>query len=132
MLKALQRFLTFTLFAILGLFLLYQGFEYWRERDSMPPGTTIAGVDVSGMNAEETAVAIQTSYSQPVIIYHNNERIELSPLETGFSLNLDAMISEAQAAMADQDLWMGYLRFVLGRPLEPLGIEPLEPTHVDL
>lgn len=132
MLKALQRFLTLTLIALLGLFLLYQGFLFWRERDSMPPGTKIAGVDVSGMNAEETAVAIQTQYSQPVAIYHNNERIELSPLDTGFSLNLDAMISEAQAALADKDVWMGYLRFVLGRPLEPLGIEPLEPVHVEL
>lgn len=132
MLKALQRFLTLTLIALAGLFLLYQGFLFWRERDSMPPGTTIAGVDVSGMNNEETAVAIQTAYSQPVIVYHNDERIELSPLETGFSLNLDAMISEAQAAMAGRELWMDYLRFVLGRPLEPLGIEPLEPVHVEL
>ena len=132
MLKALQRFLTYTLVAVLGLFLLYQGFMYWRGRDNMPPGTTIAGVDVSGLTAEETAVAIQKQYSQPVIIYHNDERIELSPLDTGFSLNLDAMISEAQTQMAEQDMWMGYLRFVLGRPLEPLGIGSLEPIHVDL
>ncbi len=132
MLKALQRFLTYALIAIVALFLLYQGFLYWRGRDNMPPGTTIAGVDVSGLTAEETAVAIQTAYSQPVAIYHNEERIELSPLETGFSLNLDGMIGEAQAEMAEQDVWMGFARFVLGRPLEPLGIEPLEPIHVDL
>lgn len=132
MLKALQRFLTYTLIAIFALFLLYQGFLYWRGRDNMPPGTTIAGVDVSGLTAEETAVAIQKTYSQPVIILHNDERIELSPLETGFALNLDNMIGEAQAALVDQDVWMGYLRFVLGRPLEPLGIEPIEPIHVEL
>ncbi|MBE2220007.1 MAG: serine hydrolase [Anaerolineae bacterium] len=132
MLKALQRFLTLTFIAFLVLFLLLQGFLYWRGRDNMPPGTTIAGVDVSGMTAEETAVAIQKQYSQPVIIYYNDERIELSPLETGFSLNLDGMISKAQAQMAEQDIWMGYLRFVLGRPLAPLGIEPLEPIQVDL
>jgi len=132
MLKALQKFLTYALVTIVTLFLLYQGFSYWRGRDNMPPGTTIAGVDVSGMNAEETAVAIQTAYSQPVAIYHNDERIELSPLDTGFSLNLDGMISEVQSELAAQDMWMGYLRFVLGRPLEPLGIEPLEPVHADL
>jgi beta-lactamase class A len=132
MLKKLQRFLTYTLVAILGLFLLYQGFLYWRGRDNMPPGTTIAGVDVSGLTAEETAVAIQKQYSQPVIIYHNDERVELSPLDIGFSLNLDGMVGEAQAAKDKQDVWMGYLRFVLGRPLEPLGIEPLEPISVEL
>ena len=132
MLRALQRFLTYTLIAVVALFLLYQGFLFWRDRDSMPPGTTIAGVDVSGLNADETAVAIQTAYSQPVAIYHNDERIELSPLDTGFSLNLEGMIGEAQAALADQDIYMGFLRFVLGRPLEPLGIEPLEPIHVEL
>ena len=98
----------------------------------MPPGTTIGGVDVSGMTAAETAVALQTQYSQPVAIYHQDERIELSPLDTGFALNIEPMISQAQAEMAEQDVWLGYLRFVLGRPLEPLGIEQMQPIHVEL
>ncbi|PID84800.1 MAG: hypothetical protein CSA11_04315 [Chloroflexi bacterium] len=132
MLKALQRLLTYVLLTTVLLFLLYQGFLYWRGRDNMPPGTTIAGIDVSGLTAEETAVAIQTAYSQPIAIYHNDERIELSPLDTGFSLNLNGMIGEAQAEMAEQDIWIGFARFLLGRPLEPLGIEPLEPIHVNL
>lgn len=132
MLKALQRFLTLLLFTLLALFLLSQGFLYWRGRDNMPPGTTIGGIDVSGLTTEETAVALKEQYSQPVTIYHQDERIELSPLDVGFALNIDPMVGEVQAAIESQDMWMGFVRFVLGRPLEPLGIEPLEPIHVDL
>jgi beta-lactamase class A len=132
MLKALQRFLTLLLFTLFALFLLSQAFLYWRGRDNMPPGTTIGGVDVSRLTAAETAVALKEQYSQPVAIYHQDERIELSPLDVGFALNIDPMISEAQAVLEAQDMWLGFARFVLGRPLEPLGIEPLEPIHIEL
>jgi hypothetical protein len=132
MLKTLQRLLTALLLAILTLFLLYQGFLYWLGRDNMPPGTTIAGVDVSGLTAEETAVTLQEQYASPVAIYYRDERIELDPAAVGFTLDTDAMLAEAQAILDQQNVWQGYAQFVLGRPLAPLGIEPLAPIQIDL
>lgn len=133
MLKTLQRFLTLLLISLLALFLLYQGFLYWRGRDNMPPGTSIAGVDVSGLTAEETAVALQKQYyHSPVILLNGDEQIELNPLDVGFSMNLEAMIGEAQATIAAQDVWLGYARFVLGRSLEQMGLAPLDPIQVEL
>ncbi|MCZ7673306.1 MAG: hypothetical protein M5U34_42435 [Chloroflexi bacterium] len=128
MLKTLQRFLTLLLISLLALFLLYQGFLYWRGRDNMPPGTSIAGVDVFGLTAEETAVALQKQYyHSPVILLNGDEQIELNPLDVGFSMNLEAMIGEAQATIAAQDVWLGYARFVLGRSLEQMELAPLDP-----
>ena len=48
MLKAIRRFLLVTLLVLGSVFLLYQGFLFWRALDKLPPGTTIAGVDVAG------------------------------------------------------------------------------------
>lgn len=129
MLKALQRFLLLLLLMMGGLFLLYQGFLYMLARNNMPPGMVIAGVDVGGLSAEETAVALQNRYYTPIRLIYREETIELDPQMVGFSLDLEAMLAEAQSYIEAQDPWQGYLRYLLGRAMmEPITIE-LQASH---
>jgi len=128
MLKALQKFL-FLLFLVTGaVYLAYQAFLYMQGRNNMPPGMTIAGVDVGGLTAEETAVTLQGYYYAPVRLSYRQELVELDPETAGFTLDLDTMLGEAQAYIDQQDVWQGYLRFLLGRTMEPITIN-LEATH---
>lgn len=128
MLKALQRFLTLALLILGGLYLLYQGFLYWRAQDLMPPGMTIAGVDVAGMTANEASEALQTHYFSPFYVKHVDEEVALNPADVGFVLDVEGMLQQAIEAKTVQEPWRGYVEFVLARPFEPINI-PLRASH---
>ncbi len=128
MLKALQKFL-FLLLLVMGAgYLAYQAFLYMQTRQNMPPGMVIAGVDVGGLTKDETAVALQDHYYAPVRLTYRQELVELDPQTAGFTLDLDAMLGEAQNTIDQQDVWQGYLRFLIGGRLEPISID-LKASH---
>ncbi|MCA9875065.1 MAG: peptidoglycan binding domain-containing protein, partial [Anaerolineales bacterium] len=128
MLRALQRFLFLLLLTTGASYLAYQAFLYMQGRQNMPPGMTIAGLDVSGLTADETAVTLQDHYYAPVRLSYRQELVELDPQTVGFTLDMDTMLSEAQTYIDQQDVWQGYLRFLIGRTLEPITIN-LEASH---
>jgi hypothetical protein len=123
MLKALQKFLLLLLLFTGALYLVYQGFLFYSERDKMPPGMTIAGLNVGGLTAEETAVALESYYYAPIQLRYRDELVQLNPQEGGFTLDLAAMVNEAEAYVNQQETWQRYLRYVLGRAMEPIAID---------
>ena len=128
MLKGLQKFLI-TLFLISGgLYLLYQLFLYDRARTLFPPQTTVAGVDVSRMTGGDAAEQLREAYFSPIIIYHRDEQVEINPQDIGFQLDVETMVQEIEEASVQEDFWMGYVEFVIGRSLEPITID-LIATH---
>ena len=62
MLRAIRRILLVTLLVLGSAFLLYQGFLFWRAMDKLPPGTTIAGVDVAGLTLDAARAAVNDRY----------------------------------------------------------------------
>jgi hypothetical protein len=128
MLKGLQKFLA-TLLLISGLlYLLYQLFLYDRAQALYPPETTIAGVDVSRMLSSDAAELLREQYYSPITILHREEQVEVDTQDVGFQLDIETMLEEAEAASVQEDFWMGFVEFVIGRSLEPLTIE-LRATH---
>lgn len=128
MLKTLQKILTIILVAIAAGFLAYQGFLYYRSRGQMPPGMTVAGLDVSGLNLKEIEELVTERYLSPVYISNETEKVELNPAEIGFVLDMDAMLSEADDLSRPEQPWQGFVEFVIGRSLSPIAIE-LRATH---
>ena len=128
MLKRLQKALIITLLVIGVLFIAYQGFLYSRAREKMPPGMTIAGLDVSGLTLDETAELLSSEFSTPLIIQHQDEQVEINPQDVGFQLDLDAMLREADTLRTPEDPWLGFAEFVIGRSLNPIAID-LYATH---
>lgn len=128
MLKTFQKFLTITLLLLGSLYLLYQGFLYSRVRTLMPEGTIIAGLDASGLSKDEAAALLKEGYLSPIPLYYQDERVEIQPDDVGFVLDLDTMLSQAEAKAVEKEFWQGYLEFLLGRALEPSEIE-LRATH---
>jgi beta-lactamase class A len=123
MLKGLQRFLTLLLLLAGASYLLYQALLYSRARDLMPPGTTVAGLNVSGLSAQETAELIARRYTAPIIVYHQQERIELNPGDLGFALDVEGMVRQAAERDADEEYWQGFAEFLLGRSLAPITVD---------
>ena len=128
MLKSLQKLLTIIFLAMVVGYLAYQGFLYVRSRDQMPPGMTVAGLDVSGMTLEEIEEALNERYFSPIYVSNGSERVELNPADVGFMLDLDSMLAEAQELSTPEQPWQGFLEFVVDRSLSPVNIE-LRATH---
>lgn len=124
MLKGLQRFLTLLLLLAGVFYLLYQALLYSRARDLMPPGTTVAGLDASGLSAQETADLLIRHYTAPIIVYHRQERVELSPQDLGFSLDVEGMVRQAMVREEEEEeYWQGFAEFLLGRSFDPVSVE---------
>ncbi len=128
MLKAIQRLLMLLLLLVAALYLTYEGFAYRQSRDLMPPGTKIAGVDVSGLNRDEAMAALNAHYFSPIDLLHQAEHAPLYPSEVGFVIDAAEMVRLAEAQRADEDPWLGFVQFLLKRPFETTSI-PLQAIH---
>lgn len=128
MLKSLQKLLTLALIVFGVVYLAYQGFHYTRAQDKMPPGMTIAGLDVSGLTKEEVSDLLTAQFTTPLILVHRDEEVELNPQDVGFQLDLEAMLAEADIARTPENPWLSFAEFVVGRSWEPIHID-LYATH---
>jgi beta-lactamase class A len=128
MLKAIQKILLIILVTVAAGYLAYQGFLYYRNHDRMPPGMTVAGLDVSGMKLAEVEELLNKHYLSPVSISNETERVELNPDDIGFLLDMDNMLNEAEVLSKPENEWQGFLEFVAGRSLSPISVE-LKATH---
>ena len=123
MLKIVRRTLLIALLVVGGAFLLYQGFLFWRALDKLPPGTTVAGVDVAGMTLDAAREAIDERYLSPIAVFRGDERAaELLPAEVGFSIDIEAMLVAARAEWEKQEMWRRYAEFVVGMSPRPINI----------
>jgi beta-lactamase class A len=128
MLKAVQKILLIIFFFVVTGYLAYEGFLYYRSRDRMPPGMTVAGLNVSGMNLEEVEETLNEHYLSPIYVSNEIERVELNPSDFGFTLDVETMLAEAKALSKPEQEWQGFLEFVVGRSLSPISVG-LSATH---
>ena len=123
MLRAIRRILLVTLLVLGSAFLLYQGFLFWRAMDKLPPGTTIAGVDVAGLTLDAAREAVNERFLSPVAIFNGQERAaELLPAEVGFTIDTEGMLAAARAEWDKQEMWRRYAEFVVGLSPRPITV----------
>lgn len=125
---ALSRFLIRVL-VVLGLaFLAYRFLLYLQVRQFYPAGMVIAGVNVSGLSADQARQKINDTYFAPVAIYYQAEEIKIAPQDVGFALDLEGMRTEAEQKQAEQELWQGFLFYLMQWSWQPIEI-PLRASH---
>lgn len=128
MIAVVRKWLLLSLLLVVVGFLLYRGFQWRLARNQLPPGSTIAKVDVSGLTFEEASEAVSKAYERPVYLYHRDEHIELEPRNIGFQLDGEGMIAVAQRQLDLRETWISFAAFVLDRSLQPVRV-PLMATH---
>lgn len=129
MLTRLKKPFFLLLLAVAGAWLLYQGVLFLGARDTLPPGMTIGGVDVSGLSAEEATTALESHYYAPVRLTFREQSVELDPRRVGFVLDTAGMLEAVNAWRAEQGVWLEYARFVLDGRLLPTAEIELQATH---
>jgi beta-lactamase class A len=80
-------------------------FNEWQAFQSvqhiLPYGTRIAGLPVGGLNEQAAGLRVVQVYSlTPVELTYAGERIQITPEQAGFALDLEGMLSAAQGSSA--------------------------------
>lgn len=125
----LGQWITVTLLMAVTVFLLLKLYQYAGARAYYPTGLTIAGINVGGMNRDEAGAVLNNRFLEaPILIFHGSDKFELSPTKAEFTLDLEAMLSQADYQRFQQDFWAGFWGFLWGRPVEVEPV-PLYATH---
>lgn len=123
------QWLTVTLLVAAVLVLLVKLYQFAGVRDFYPTGLTVAGVDIGGLNRQEASEVLNNRYIEaPILIYHNANSFEVGPTRAEFTLDMEAMLSQADYQRYQQDFWAGFWGFLWGRPVEVEPV-PLYATH---
>lgn len=110
----LRWFSAFFLIAALALTSL-QLAQYSRVRATYPPGMTIAGVPVSGLDRQQAAQRLEEAYATPVELHYNQQVIHLSPGVVDFELDIETMLSAADIQRTRQQFWLGFWDYLWNR-----------------
>lgn len=125
----LGQWLIVSLMVVITIFLLVKLYQYAGFRQYYPAGLTIAGVDVGGLTRDEASELLTNRYIEaPITIYHGEQPFPVSPARANFTLDREAMLSQADFQRVQQDFWAGFWGFLWGRPIEVDPV-PLAATH---
>lgn len=90
---------------------------YERSLGPIPPGVTVAGVDVSGVSTlDEAAQRLTDALMQPVTVRYAEQRLILEPRAVGFTIDLTATLQEAASYRQGPHFWRGFLAQIARTP----------------
>jgi len=88
---------------------------YSRERGSYPPGMTIAGVQVGGLDPQAASQRLLQTYNTPVEIQYAGAVIQLDPSVAGFQIDTESMLAAADLQRTGSSFWGGFWDFLWNR-----------------
>ncbi len=100
---------------------------YSRQRNSYPPGMTIAGVPVGGLDPQAASQRILQVYSTPVEIQYGGGTIQVEPQILGFQMDVDSMLAAADLARTGGVFWAGWWDYLWNRDPSAQAV-PLRAT----
>ncbi len=119
--------LAWLLVALGGVLLALLGWQFVGYRASLrllPPGMTVAGLDVGGMSAEEATARLESAFAQPVEVSYQGEMLSLSPDVVEFRFDPAEMRATLEAAAAARRSLNGFMAYLLRRPVAPIFLPP--------
>ena len=100
---------------------------YSRQRNNYPPGMTIAGVAVGGVDPRIAAERVLQVYSSPIEVHYGEAVFQINPSTVGFALDMDSMIAAADLERTGGSFWGGYWEYLWNREPDPVDV-PLRAT----
>ncbi|HET6594992.1 MAG TPA: serine hydrolase [Anaerolineales bacterium] len=100
---------------------------YSRQRNNYPPGMTIAGVPVGGVDPQLASERVLQVYSIPIEVQYGEAIIHVDPSVVGFELDMDSMMAAADLERTGGSFWGGFWNYLWNR--DPNSVEvPLSAT----
>jgi len=88
---------------------------YSRQRDSYPPGMTIAGVAVGGVDPLTASQRVLQVYTTPVVVVYGGATILVDPSLVGFQIDMDSMLAAADLNRTGSSFWGGFWDYLWNR-----------------
>ena len=88
---------------------------YSRQRNSYPPGMTIAGVPVGGLDPQAASQRLLQVYSVPIQIQYGGGTIQVEPQILGFQMDIDSMLAAADITRTGGLFWTGWWDYLWNR-----------------
>jgi len=98
-----------------------------RQRNSYPPGMTIAGVPVGGLNPAEASQRLLEVYTTPIEAQYAGSDIQIDPELVGFNLDIDSMMAAADLVRTGGPFWSGFWDYLWNRQAAAVTV-PLRAT----
>lgn len=117
-------FLSLSLLCLIaaGVLLIGQMSRFNAAQGRLPPGTTIAGIPVGGLDAQEAAGRVAQVYAlTPVELRIGEAVVHIDPPSAGQRLDLQAMLNSAAEAEIARPYWSRLWDFLWNR--QPAGTE---------
>ena len=109
---SILRWISLGLIFISVLILGQQLMRYSRMRAMLPPGLTIGGVPVGGLNAAEAGERLVQAYGIPIELAYGTSLIQVRPSAVGFSLNIETMLAAADLQRITRNFWIGFVEYI--------------------
>lgn len=88
---------------------------YSRQRNSYPPGMTIAGVPVAGLDPQAASQRVLQVYTSPIEIHYGGGIIHVDPTIIGFQPEMDSMLAAADLGRTGGSFWGGFWDYLWNR-----------------
>ncbi len=100
---------------------------YSRQRNNYPPGMTIAGVPVGGLDPQAASQRVLEVYNTPIEIKYGGGIIQVDPTIVGFQLDIESMLAAADLTRTGGSFWSGFWDYLWNRDPAPDAV-PLRAT----
>lgn len=104
------------------------GIKAWADfraiPERVPNYTTLNGMPLGGLSPKEAAKRIAEAYALPVELRYNQARMQFSPVELGFAIDVEATLAQLEGSQQSRGFWDSFW----GKPLPEIA-RALEPVY---
>lgn len=95
---------------------------YSRQRNNYPPGMTIGGVPVGGLDPQAASQRVLEVYNTPIEIHYGGAIIQVDPALVGFQLDIESMLAAADLSRTGGAFWGGFWDYLWNRDPTPIAV----------
>ena len=93
--------------------------SYSRQRNDYPPGMSIGGVPVGGLDPQAASQRVLQVYTSPIEIRYGGGVIHVDPTTLGFQMELESMLAAADIGRTGGLFWEGFWDYLWNREPAP-------------